>query len=82
MSDVSNPSAPARASTLWWLALKKAPRRFQDWFAIQSMAIQFTMLAQLKLLTEYLVGKLLATSEMSLSEALVEIRIFEATIVH
>lgn len=46
------------------------------------MAIQFTVLAQLKPLTEYLVDKLLATSEMSLREALVKIRNFEATIVH
>jgi len=36
------------------------------------------VLARLKPLTEHLVGKLLEASEMSLSEALVEIRWFEA----
>ena len=45
MSDVSNPSDPAPAPTLWWLALKKAPSRFQDWFVIQSVLVKLTVLA-------------------------------------
>ena len=44
MSDISNPSDPAPAPTHWWLALKKAPSRFQDWFVIQSVAMKLTVL--------------------------------------
>jgi cell division protease FtsH len=45
MSDLSNPSDPASASTGWWLALKKAPSRLQDWFVIQSVPVKLTVLA-------------------------------------
>ena len=44
MSDISNPSDPAPAPTRWWLALQKAPSRFQDWFVIQSVPIKLTVL--------------------------------------
>jgi cell division protease FtsH len=45
MADVSNPSDPAPASAGWWPALKKATSRIQDWFVIQPLAIQLTVLA-------------------------------------
>ena len=45
MSDVSNPSEPARGLTPWWLALKKMPSRFQDWFVIQSASVKLAVLA-------------------------------------
>ena len=44
MSDLSNPSDPARASTGWWPTFKKTIRRTQDWFVIQPMAIKLTVL--------------------------------------
>ena len=44
MSDLSNPSDPAPASTGWWSAFKKTIRRTQDWFVIQPVAIKFTVL--------------------------------------
>ena len=44
MSDLSDPSDPASASTGLWLALKKAASRLQDWFVIQPVAIKLAVL--------------------------------------
>jgi len=45
MSDLSNPNDPDATSMGWWLALKKAPSRIQDWLVIQSVATKLTVLA-------------------------------------
>ena len=45
MSDLSKRSDEAPDSPGLWLAIKKAARRLQDWFVIQSTAVKLTMLA-------------------------------------
>lgn len=45
MSDLSKPSEPIPASTRWWRSLKKAPGRVQDWYVIQSTAVQMAVVA-------------------------------------
>jgi cell division protease FtsH len=45
MSDLSKRSDEAPDSPDLWFAIKKASRRLQDWFVIQSTAVKLTMLA-------------------------------------
>jgi cell division protease FtsH len=45
MSDLSNPSDAAPATTRLRLAIKKSASRLQDWFVIQSAAVRLAVLA-------------------------------------
>ncbi|MGZ5054079.1 MAG: AAA family ATPase, partial [Methylobacter sp.] len=45
MSNLSNPSDAAPATTRLRLTIKKTASRLQDWFAIQSIAVRLTVLA-------------------------------------
>ena len=44
MSDLSNPDKPGPPLISRWLVIKKTVRRLQDWFVIQSLAVQLTVL--------------------------------------
>ena len=45
MSDLSGSHDAAPASTGWWLAIRKAAGRLQDWFVIQPVAVKLIVLA-------------------------------------
>ena len=45
MSDLSKPSEEAPLAPGSWLAVKRDASRLQDWFVIQSVAVQLAVLA-------------------------------------
>jgi hypothetical protein len=44
MSNLSKPGTTVPAGTGFWVAVKKAAGRLQDWFVIQTVAVKLTVL--------------------------------------